>query len=189
MEDVPDLYAEPYDPQRPVVCFDESSTQLLAETREPVPAGPGTPQARGLRVLEGLNPQTVSGQRGWRHVAITKQRTMQDFVLQMRWLVDEAYPDVPVNRMVLDNLDTYRKASLYQTFPAGGGSAHRPAAGVPLHAQTWQLAECGGDGTGGISPQMPEPPDSRSESPGTRDPGMAGPKKSVLDKSELALHH
>ncbi len=125
MEDVLDLYAEPYDPQRPVVCFDERSTQLLPDTRRPVPAGPGMPQARGLRVLEGLNPQTVSVQRGWRHMAITKQRTMQDFALQMRWLVDAAYPDVPVNRVVLDNLNTHRKAPLYQTFPAVGGPAHR----------------------------------------------------------------
>ena len=56
---------------------------------------------------------------GWRHVAITKQRTMQDFAHQMRWLVDEAYPDVPVIRLVLDNLNTHRTASLYETFSPG----------------------------------------------------------------------
>ena len=50
-------------------------------------------------------------------MAITKQRTMQDFAHQMRWLVDEAYPDVPVIRLVLDNLNTHRTASLYETFP------------------------------------------------------------------------
>ena len=50
---------------------------------------------------------------------ITKQRTMQDFAHQMRWLVDEAYPDVPVIRLVLDNLNTHRTASLYETFPPG----------------------------------------------------------------------
>ena len=55
---------------------------------------------------------------GWRHVAITQRRTMQDFAHQMRWLVDEAYPDVPVIRLVLDNLNTHRMASLYETFPA-----------------------------------------------------------------------
>ena len=43
MEDVLDLYAQPYDPRRPVVCFDETSTQLLADTRPPLPAQPGRP--------------------------------------------------------------------------------------------------------------------------------------------------
>ena len=51
-------------------------------------------------------------------MAITQRRTMQDFAHQMRWLVDEAYPDVPVIRLVLDNLNTHRMASLYETFPA-----------------------------------------------------------------------
>ena len=54
---------------------------------------------------------------GWRHVAVTERRTKEDFAQQMRWLVDEAYPHVPVIRMVLDNLNTHRVASLYETFP------------------------------------------------------------------------
>ena len=49
---------------------------------------------------------------------MTQRRTMQDFAHQMRWLVDEAYPEVPVVRVVLDNLNTHRTASLYETFPA-----------------------------------------------------------------------
>ena len=61
---------------------------------------------------------TCEPRRGWRHVAITQRRTMQDFAQQMRWLVDEAYPEVPVVRLVLDNLNTHRMASLYETFPA-----------------------------------------------------------------------
>ena len=61
MEDVLDLYAEPYDPQRPVVCFDETSTQLLAETRPPAPAG--TPAAAGLRIPQGGYPQPLLGLR------------------------------------------------------------------------------------------------------------------------------
>ena len=128
MEDVLDLYAEPYDPKRPVVCFDETSTQLLAETRAPMPPGPGHPPSAGLRVPAGGHPQPVSGLRaaGWRHVAVTQRSTMQDFAHQMRWLVDEAYPHIPVVRVVLDNpvsstgqaLNTHRTASLYETFPA-----------------------------------------------------------------------
>ena len=120
MEDVLELYAEPYDPERPVVCFDETSTQLLADIRGPIPEAPGRPRRqdyeyhrRGTRNLF----LTCEPHRGWRHLAITQQRTMQDFALQMRWLVDEAYPEVPVVRVVLDNLNTHRMASLYETFP------------------------------------------------------------------------
>ena len=61
MEDVLDLYAEPYDPERPVVCFDETSTQLLAETRPPADSPAGTAAAAGLRVPEGGYPEPVLG--------------------------------------------------------------------------------------------------------------------------------
>ena len=119
MEDVLDLYAEPYDPQRPVVCFDETSTQLLADTRPPIPAEPGKPRREDYEYVRGGTCNlflTCEPRAGWRHVAITSQRTMQDFAHQMRWLVDEAYPHAPVVRLVLDNLNTHRVASLYETF-------------------------------------------------------------------------
>ena len=121
MEDVLDLYAEPYDPARPVVCFDESSTQLLGETRDPLPAKPGRPKRQDYEYVRAGTRNlflACEPKRGWRHVAITQQRTMQDFAQQMRWLVDEAFPDVPVIRLVLDNLNTHRVASLYEAFPA-----------------------------------------------------------------------
>ena len=119
MEDVLDLYEEPYDPQRPKVCFDETNKQLVAETRVGVPAQPGQVarydyeyQRNGTRNLFlFLEPQG-----GWRHVAVTERRTMQDFAHQMRWLLDEAYPEAEVVRLVLDNLNTHRPASLYETF-------------------------------------------------------------------------
>lgn len=134
MEDVLDLYAQPWDTQRPVVCFDETSTQLLGETRPPIPARPGRPrrvdyeyQRQGTRNLflfcEPL--------RGWRHVAITQQRTREDFAHQMRWLVDQAYPAIPVVRVVLDNLNTHRPASLYQAFPPA--EARRIAQRLEFH--------------------------------------------------------
>ena len=121
MEDVLDLYAEPYDPKRPVVCFDETSTQLLAETRAPIPPRPGRPQRQDYEYRrEGTRNLFLACEplAGWRQVAVTQRRTMQDFAHQMRWLVDEAYPEVPVVRVVLDNLNTHRTASLYETFPA-----------------------------------------------------------------------
>ncbi len=120
MEEVLDLYAEPYNPNRPQVCFDETSKQLVAETRVPWPAKPGQVerydyeyQRNGIRNLFlFLEPQ-----RGWRHIAVTERRTMQDFAQQMRWLVDEAYPKAEVVRVVMDNLNTHRPASLYEAFP------------------------------------------------------------------------
>ena len=121
MEDVLDLYAEPYNPQWPVVCFDETSTQLLADTRLPLPPQPGHPLRQDYEYRrEGTRNLFLACQplAGWRHVAVTQRRTMQDFAHQMRWLVDEAYPEVPVVRVVLDNLNTHRTASLYETFPA-----------------------------------------------------------------------
>ena len=120
MEDVLDLYEEPYDPQRPVVCFDETSTQLLAHSRPPIPVGRGRPRRQDYEYLRAGTRNlflACEPRRGWRHVTITRRRTMQDFAHQMRWLVDEAYSDVPVVRVVLDNLNTHRMASLYETFP------------------------------------------------------------------------
>ena len=99
MEDVLDLYAEPYDPERPVVCFDETSTQLLADLTPPIPAKPGRPMRQDYEYLRAGTRNlflTCEPRAGWRHVAVTERRTMQDFAHQMRWMVDEAYPDIPV---------------------------------------------------------------------------------------------
>ena len=119
MEDVLDLYAEPYDPQRPKVNFDEASKQLIAETRAPLPARPGRPERfdyeyerAGTRNLFLF----VEPQAGWREVRVTEQRTMIDFAQQMKWLVDERYPHAEVIRVVLDNLNTHKAAALYEAF-------------------------------------------------------------------------
>jgi len=119
MEDVLDLYAEPYDRVRPVVVFDETSKQLVAETRSPIRPKPGRRerfdyeyQRNGTRNLFMLCEPLA----GWRHVEVTERRTMVDFAHQMRWLVDEAYPEAEKIRVVLDNLNTHRPASLYQAF-------------------------------------------------------------------------
>ena len=120
MEDVLDLYAEPVDPQRPKVCFDESPQQLLAETRAPLPARPGQPERydtecrrNGTRNLFMF----LNCEVGWRHVAIMDHRTSLDFAQQMKWLVDECYPAADRIRVVLDNLNTHKLAALYEAFP------------------------------------------------------------------------
>ena len=101
MEDVLDLYAEPYNPERPVVCFDETSTQMLADARPAIPVEPGRPRRVDYEYRrEGTRNLFMACEplAGWRHVVVTGRRTAVDFAQQMRWLVDEAYPDVPVVR-------------------------------------------------------------------------------------------
>jgi hypothetical protein len=121
MEDVLELYAELYDARHPKVNFDEKSVQLIAETRTALPAHPGQParidyeyQRNGTANLFVM----CEPQAGWRHVVVTERRTKHDFAHQMKWLVDERYPDAEVIRVVLDQLNTHRPASLYDTFPA-----------------------------------------------------------------------
>ena len=102
MEDVLDLYAEPYDPQRPVVCFDETSTQLLAETQLALPPRPGLPLRQDYEYRrEGTRNLFLACEplAGWREVAVTERRTMQDFARRMRWLADEAYPEAEVVKL------------------------------------------------------------------------------------------
>jgi len=119
MEDVLDLYAEPFDEKRPVVGFDETSKQLIAETRQPVPMGAGEVerfdyqyQRNGVRNLFMF----CEPKRGWRHIEVTAQRTMIDFAQQMKWLVDVGFPEAERVRVVMDNLNTHKAASLYETF-------------------------------------------------------------------------
>ena len=133
-EDVLVLCAEPYDSQRQVVCFDESSTQMLSDNRPPLQAEPGQPRRQDYEYRrEGTRNLFLACEpkAGWRHVAVTERHTKEDFAHQMRWLVDEAYLDVPVVRLVLDNLNTHRTASLYETFPPA--EARRIARRLEFH--------------------------------------------------------
>ncbi len=120
MEDVLDLYEEPYDPLRPVVCFDESPKQLIAEVRQPLPPEPGQP----ARYDTGYERKGVCDllmicepKRGFRQVDITARRTKIEFAHSMKHIA-ELYPDAAVIRVVLDNLNTHKMASLYEAFPA-----------------------------------------------------------------------
>jgi hypothetical protein len=119
MEDVLDLYAEPYDAARPVVCFDESPKQLIAEVRQPLPLEPGQParydveyKRNGVRNLLMI----CEPKRGWREVLVTTTRNKIDFARAMKQLV-QTYADAGVIRVVLDNLNTHKIASLYEAFP------------------------------------------------------------------------
>jgi len=114
-----EVYAEPYDPQRPKVCFDETPKQLIAETRLPLPAQAGQVERYDYEYQRNGTCNLFmffEPDRGWRHVAVTERRTLVDFAQQMKWLVDEAYPQAEVVRVVLDNLNTHRAAALYEAF-------------------------------------------------------------------------
>ena len=119
MEDVLDLYAEPPDRRRPWVCFDEKPYQLLGHTREPLPVAPGKAQRIDYEYKrEGTCNLFLffDPHRRWRRLEVTESRTAADFAHQMKWLVDEGYPDAERIRVVLDNLNTHSAASLYQAF-------------------------------------------------------------------------
>jgi hypothetical protein len=119
MEDLLDLYAEPYDPKRPVVNFDETPYQLIREVRVPLPIREGQPQRYDYEYhREGTCNLFVylCSQIGWRHVKVTAQRTKEDFAYAMRDLVDIHFPDAEVIRIVVDNLNTHTPAALYETF-------------------------------------------------------------------------
>ncbi len=119
MEDVLDLYAEPDDAQRPVVCFDELPYQLLDHAIPPEPATALHPVREDYEyVRTGTCNLFIAFQprQGWPHVDVTERRTGQDFAHQMRQLVDEQFPDATVIRVVLDNLNTHTPAALYEVF-------------------------------------------------------------------------
>jgi transposase len=121
MENVLDLYAEVPDPQRPVVCFDESPTQLIGEVRQPIPAKPGQLERYDYEYRRNGTANLfvfLDVHRPWRKVKVTDRRTNQDFAHCMRDLVDLHYPDAPVIRVVLDNLSTHSSGALYDAFPA-----------------------------------------------------------------------
>jgi hypothetical protein len=134
MEDVLAVYAAPYNPRRPKVNFDETHQPLIQETRLPLPVQPGQPQRfddeyerHGTRHLLLF----VEPQAGRRHVHVTEPRTKVDFAHAMQWLVDIGYPEAAVIRVVLDNLNTHKLASLYEAFEPA--EARRIARKLELH--------------------------------------------------------
>src|SRR5262245_23812287 len=119
MEDVLELYAEPYDPARPVICFGVASKELHGQVAEPVPAEPGRAAKEDYEYTrEGpanlfLAVEPLAGRR---EVMVTERRTALDFAEPVRRLCDELYPEAEVIRVVLDNLNTHTPASLFGAF-------------------------------------------------------------------------
>jgi len=121
MEDVLDLYAEEPDPQRPVVCFDESPIQLIGEVRQSIPPEPGQIERYDCEYRRNGTANLfvfLDANRPWRKVKVTERRAAEDFAACMRELTDVYYPKARRIRVVLDNLSTHSAGALYQTFPA-----------------------------------------------------------------------
>ena len=119
MEDVLEVYTRAYDPRRPQVCLDETSVQLVAETRIPLPMAPGQPlrydseyERHGQCALFMLNEPL----RGWREVIIGDHRRSLEWAQVIKHLVDVHYPHAERIVLVMDNLNTHTPGSLYETF-------------------------------------------------------------------------
>lgn len=121
MEDILDLYAEPADPQFPVVSFDEGLKQLVGELKVPLPTLPGQPAKQDYHYKRNGTAKLMlfmDVHKPRREVIVSSTRTSEDYALAMKKLVDEFYPDAVKIRVVQDNLNTHGPASLYKTFPA-----------------------------------------------------------------------
>ena len=119
MEDVLDLYAEAPEPKRPVVCFDESPTQLIGEVRQPIPPEPGQRERYDCEYRRNGTVNLfvfLDAHRPWRRVKVTSQRTATDFAACMRELVDVDFPQAEQVRVVMDNLSTHTPGALYEAF-------------------------------------------------------------------------
>jgi hypothetical protein len=134
MEDVLEVYHLPYDPKYPVVCMDESNKQLIGEVRTPIPCKPGQPAriddeyVRNGVVQIFMEVEPLAGKR---HVAVTERRTMKDWAQQIKQMLDDRYPEAIKVRLVMDNLNTHKVASLYETFEAC--EARRLAERLDIH--------------------------------------------------------
>jgi transposase len=120
MEDVLDLYAEQPDPKRPVICFDESPTQLIGEVRQPIPAQPGQLERYDCEYKRNGTTNLfvfLDVHRPWRKVKVTENRAAVDLAACMKELADVHLPKAERIRIVLDNLSTHSAGALYQAFP------------------------------------------------------------------------
>ena len=134
MEDVVELYEQPYDPTRPVICMDETNKQLVGETRTPIAAGPGRPRRIDYEYERHGTADVflfTEPLGNWRCVEITESRTRLDWAQQIKNLVDIHYPEATKIRLVMDNLNTHTLGSLYEAFPPE--EARRIAEKLEIH--------------------------------------------------------
>ena len=119
MEDVLEIYHQPYDMKHPKICMDEQPIQLVKETRIPLPAKPGQPESFDYEyerngtanIFLFTEPLT-----GWRKVVVTEQRTAVDWAKEIKTLLEEDYPEIETLTLICDQLNTHQPSSLYKAF-------------------------------------------------------------------------
>jgi hypothetical protein len=134
MEDILEVYQQPFDPKRPLLCMDEISKQLLADSRPPLPLQPGKPERVDYEYVRHGTANVFlffAPLLGRRHLKVTDQRTRKDWAEAMREIIDEQFPEAELIDLVLDNLNTHGPASFYEAFEPA--EARRLAAKLQIH--------------------------------------------------------
>jgi hypothetical protein len=147
MEDVLSVYTRPHNPDRPVICLDETSKQMIVETRVPVAMKPGRPARVDYEYARNGVANLFmmfAPLEGWREVKITDRRTAVDYAHVLKELADVHFAQAETIVLVQDNLNTHASASLYEAFPAA--EARRLAERfewhyTPKHGSWLDLAE------------------------------------------------
>ena len=161
MEDVLEVYTRPHDPDMPLVCLDETSKQLVSETRTPLPMKEGYPQRVDYEYERGGTANLFmlfAPLEGFRHTEVTERRTAIDYARVLKDLSDIHFPRAKKIVLVQDNLSTHTKASHNASLPACRSQAARRALRMALYAQARQLAQHGGVRAGRSGLAMLEPP-------------------------------
>jgi DDE superfamily endonuclease len=197
MEDVLEVYHRPRDPEHPVVCFDETSKQMIVETREPIPAKPGR-KARHDYEYERNGVANLfmmfAPLEGWRHVKVTDRHAAIDYAHALKDLSDTHFPNAAKIVLVQDNLNTHKPASLYEAFPAD--EARRLVERFEWHytpnasrASARQLARHGRIRTRRSLNPMSGSPHPRQANPHQRSRRMGGRSQRASRQSQLAIHN
>ena len=180
MEDVLETYQKPRDPDRPLVCLDETSKQLIVETRAPIPAKPG----RAVRHDYEYERNGVANifmmfapLEGWRRVKVTDRHAAADYAQVLKELSDVHFPDAEQIRLVQDNLSTHSPRLALRDLPRPRSAPSRQAVRMALHPQTWKLARHGRIRTRRPIEPMPQSPNSRQADPPTRGRRLAEPSQ------------
>jgi hypothetical protein len=186
MEDVLDLYAEEPDAKRPVVCFDESPTQLIGEVRRPIPAAPGQLERYDCEYKRNGTVNLfifLDVHRPWRKIKVTHSRAAVDFAACMRELADVHYPKAERIRVVLDNL------SIHSAGPASRSATPPAPAGVPLCPQARQLAQHGRDRNRRAARPMPRQAHRHPATTRIRDRHLGTPAQRLESPHQMDVHN
>ena len=190
MEDVLAVYKRPRDGDCPLVCLDEASKQLLADTRVPIPMKPGQPERRDYEYERNGTANLFmmfAPLEGWRHIEITDRRTAIDYARALEDLSDRHFPNAKKIVLVQDNLKS-QTSIVVRGFSARQGKTSCRAVRMALYAKARQLARYGGIRTRGSPIAMPRPPHPRQANPHPPSRRLGGRPQCPPRQSRLAVH-